>query len=472
MRRNVRPGGGQQIEYVIESLGARGDGVASYDGQPLFTAMTLPGERVRGRIKGTRTAGLKADLLELLSESPARQEPLCPHFGPCGGCSLQHATSDFYRHWKRDLVAQALRRQGFDSDQCLDPLVEIGPHTRRRATFVARLQRGKVAFGFHARESHDVIDLMSCALLRPELMTLVAPLRALLTVLLHSASGKTADVAVTLCAAGADIVLVGRLRLNLKEREAIGTFARGNAVARMTWIDADHSSPRVAQGPDPELLFMRENPVQFFGSVPVTPPAGSFLQPSEEGEKALVSLILAALPPAVAPAVAPCAEPKSGSVAPCAEPKKPESADMMIADLFCGCGTFTFALAHRGRVHAIDGNRAAVVALASSARRFSGRVMTDCRDLVTNPVAAEDFDGGDVVVLNPPRSGAREQCRQLALSTVPVVIYVSCTPSAFARDARILADGGYRLERVTAVDQFIWSGHVELVARFVQTAKN
>ena len=453
MRRKVRPSGGKQIEYVIESLGARGDGVASYDGQPLFTAMTLPGERVRGRIKGTRTVGFKADLLELLSESPARQDPLCPHFGPCGGCVLQHAKPDFYRNWKRDLVVQALKRQGFDADQCLEPLVEIGSHTRRRATFVARLQNGKVAFGFHARESHDVIDVTSCALLRPELMPLIAPLRALLAVLLDSALGKTADVAVTLCAAGADIVLVGRLRLNLKEREAMSTFARDNAVARMAWIDADHSSARGAQDTDPELLFMRENPVQFFGSVPVTPPAGSFLQPSEEGEKALVSLVLAALP-----------------LESCAEPKNPEHANLMIADLFCGCGTFTFALAQRGRVHAIEGNRAAVVALASSARRFSARVTTDWRDLAKSPVAAEDFDGGDVVVLNPPRSGAREQCRQLALSTVPVVIYVSCNPNAFARDARILADGGYRLERVTAVDQFIWSGHVELVARFVQVS--
>lgn len=449
MRRKARPSGGKQIEYVIESLGARGDGVTSYDGQPLFTAMTLPGESVRGRIKGTRTAGLKADLLELLSESPARQDPLCPHFGACGGCALQHATPDFYRNWKRDLVVQALTRQGFDADQCLGPLVEIGPHTRRRATFVARLQRGAVAFGFHARESHDVVDVTSCALLRPELMDLIAPLRVLLRVLLESASGKTADVAVTLCAAGADIVLVGRLRLNLKEREAISTFARDNAVARMTWVDADHSSARGAQ--DPELLFMRENPVQFFGTIPIMLPAGGFLQPSEEGEKALVSLVLAALPL------------KSR-----AESEKPENPDLMIADLFCGCGTFTFALTQRGRVHAIEGNKAAVATLASSARRFSARVTTDCRDLAQNPVAAEDFNGGDVVVLNPPRSGAREQCCQLALSTVPVVIYVSCHPNAFARDARILADGGYRLERVTAVDQFIWSGHVELVARFVQ----
>ncbi|WP_343559195.1 23S rRNA (uracil(1939)-C(5))-methyltransferase RlmD [Kiloniella sp. b19] len=446
MRRKARPGGGKQIEYVIESLGARGDGVSSYDGQPLFTAMTLPGERLRGKVKGTRNVGLKADVLELLEESPDRQDPVCEHFGPCGGCTLQHAKPEFYRKWKRDLVVQSLSRKGFEAEELVGALVEIPAQTRRRAVFAAEFRGKRARLGFHGRESHDLVDIRQCHLLAPELMELVAPLRDLLTVLLapqgQSGAGAKADITVNLSDNGADILLVGKFTLKLEGREAVSAFAQQNRVARISWIDAGNSRDPKARREDPEPLYVGENPVLTFGSVPVTPQPGSFLQPSREGEEALVSLVLDALP---------------------------EDAET-IADLYCGCGTFTFPLSKRGRVHAIEGDPGAVAALSSSARRFSTgfRVTADCRDLAREPVEAEDLEGGDVVVIDPPRAGAKEQCGELAVSDVPVVVYVSCNPNAFARDARILEDGGYRLERVTPVDQFIWSGHVELVARFIR----
>ena len=447
MRRKTRPGGGKQIEYVIESLGVRGDGISSYDGQPLFTAMTLPGERLRGKVKGTRNVGLKADLLELLEESPDRQDPVCVHFGPCGGCSLQHTKPEFYRNWKRNLVVQSLSRKGFDAGELVGALVEIPAQTRRRAVFAAEFQGKRARLGFHERESHGLVDIRQCHLLVPELMALVAPLRDLMAVLLApqrpSKAAIKADITVNLCDNGADILLVGKFTLKLEERKAISVFAQQNRVARISWIAAGNNRDPKVRREEPEPLYVKENPVLVFGSVPVTPQPGSFLQPSREGEEALVSLVLDALP---------------------------EEAET-IADLYCGCGTFTFPLSRRGRVHAIEGDPVAVASLSSSARRFPTgfRVTTDCRDLSRKPVEAEDLEGGDAVVINPPRAGAREQCGELAVSNVPVVVYVSCNPNTFARDARILEDGGYRLEKVTPVDQFIWSGHVELVARFIRS---
>lgn len=434
MRRKVRPGGGKQIEYRINGLGARGDGVSDYEGEPLFTAMSLPGELIKGRIFGRRATGLKAEALELLEESPARQDPNCPHFGPCGGCSLQHAKPAFYRDWKRQLVIQALSRKGFAAEELVEPLLEIPAKTRRRAVFAAEGRGKRTFFGFHQRESHQLVDLQSCALLIPELEALVAPLRHLMGILLGSGNVK-AEVTVNWTDRGADILIAAKLVLKLPEREAVNDFAQANRVAR---ISLQSGKRRGSSEP----LFVKSLPTVTFANVPVVPTAGAFLQASREGEAALVKAVLAAIP---------------------------EGAET-IADLYCGYGTFTFPLSQRGRVHAIEGLSDAVAAVSSSARRFftGHRITTECRDLAREPIRAEDLEGGDVVVLDPPRAGAREQCAELALSNVPVIVYVSCNANAFARDARILEEGGYRLENVKPIDQFIWSGHLELVSRFIR----
>ena len=137
-----------------------------------------------------------------------------------------------------------------------------------------------------------------------------------------------------------------------------------------------------------------------------------------------------------------------------------------VADLFCGLGTFTFPLARRARVLAVDSDAEAIAALTAAAKHAPGLkpIETKVRDLYRMPLAAKELDGFDAVVFDPARSGAQAQAEQLALSKVATIVAVSCNPGTLSRDVRILIDGGYALESVTPIDQFLYAAHVEAVA--------
>jgi 23S rRNA (uracil1939-C5)-methyltransferase len=416
---------------TIHGLGGRGDGLADLDGRPLFVAQALPGERVRVRLVGERAGGLRGELLELIEPSADRRQAPCPHFGACGGCSLQHLDDAVYAGWKRGQVLQALGRRGLDPDS-VGELLRVAPATRRRAALSARQARvasggQDLQLGFYRRDSHHVEDLRSCLLLTPGLIALVAPLRSALAPLVGSDErwGLVASETET----GIDLCLETRRLPELRDREALAAFAVSSDLARVSWRQGDA---------EPEPIVLRRPPVVTFGAVPVTPPPGGFLQPSREGEESLANLVLNGLPPAA----------------------------NQIADLYSGCGTFTFRLAGRAAVSAFEGDGAALEALRAAARRAGlvDRVNAEQRDLARRPLTAEELRPFDCVVFDPPRTGAKAQAALLAQAQVPRVVAVSCSPASFARDARILVDGGYRLTSVVPVDQFPWSGHVELVA--------
>ncbi|MGH6946826.1 MAG: class I SAM-dependent RNA methyltransferase, partial [Kiloniellales bacterium] len=216
MRRKARPGGGRQIETTIAGLGGRGDGLAAFQGRPVFAAYALPGERVRLKVTGERAGGFKAEVLEILEQSPARVEPPCPHFGPCGGCALQHLEESAYRTWKAALIAEALARAGVAAG-ALRPPISIPPGRRRRADFAA-LKRGKrMELGFHARESHEIVDLETCLLLTPGLLALIEPLRALFFELL--VDGEAAEAIFNDCDNGLDLLLASARPLDLAARQ-------------------------------------------------------------------------------------------------------------------------------------------------------------------------------------------------------------------------------------------------------------
>ncbi len=426
MRRRPRPGGGRQIELTIGGLGARGDGLAEWQGRPLFVAQALPGERVRVRLAGEKAGGRRGELLELIAPSAERREPPCPHFGVCGGCSLQHLDDRAYVDWKRGQVLQALAKRGLGEAPVAD-LLRIASGTRRRAVLSASREGQGLQVGFLGRESHRVADLTGCLVVTPSLLALIAPLRQALAPLV--APRERWGLVMSETETGVDLCLQARRSMTLGDREALAALADANDLARVSWQQG-------AQ--DPEPVVQRRAPVVTFGQVAVTPPPGGFLQPSRDGEQALADLVLGGLPPAAG----------------------------RVADLYSGCGTFTFRLAARAAVAAFEGDTAAIGALEAAARRsgLAGRVTAERRDLARLPLTAEDLAPFDCVVFDPPRAGARAQAERLARSRVPRVIAVSCAPATFARDARILADGGYRLVSVVPVDQFPWSGHVELVA--------
>jgi 23S rRNA (uracil1939-C5)-methyltransferase len=386
---------------LILRLAGRGDGVGE---SGRYYPLTAPGDRVAE--DGSIAPG------------PHRQVPPCRHFPECGGCQLQHVDDEAYAGFLRDRIVSALAAQGMPAPDML-PAHISPPNSRRRASL--RAERGG-ALGFNAESSHRVIDMRECHILRPELLALVQPLRALLRSLKPSA---TAGVRMTLADQGVDVLLEKVAVEGLEAAEALGAFARDHRLARLALDDGYGAETRWE--PEPVTVTL--------GGVPVPLPHGAFLQATAEGEAALVEAVRQAVGEA-----------------------------RIVADLFAGLGTFALAL--EGRILAAEAARDAALALKSAAGRAQRQVFVDHRDLYRRPLDPAELDRFEAIVLDPPRAGAKEQSASLARSKVPRIAYVSCNPSTFARDAAVLVQGGYRFDWIAPVGQFRWSTHVELVGAF------
>jgi 23S rRNA (uracil1939-C5)-methyltransferase len=347
---------------------------------------------------------------------------VCKHFGTCGGCAYQDMPADAYRAMKRELVVGALARQGF-ADAAVDEVVEVPPGTRRRAAFKVEKRNGETQMGFHAARSHDIVDMRECLVLTPKLFALVAGLRAMMNVLLDNTEAVELDV--TDSDTGFDVALRGKRVASTAVKAEIARWAVKLKLARVSVGN--------------EVLIDLGAPSARFGNALVKLPPGAFLQPTREGEAALQARVMAAAKGA-----------------------------RRIADLFAGCGTFALVLAEQARVHAVEREPAMLDALAAAARMTQGLkpVTIERRDLFKQPLTPPEIAEFDTVVLDPPRAGAAAQCAQLAQARLKRIVYVSCDPESFARDARILADAGYRMGQITPVDQFLWSSHIELVVVF------
>ncbi|WP_207460371.1 class I SAM-dependent RNA methyltransferase [Azospirillum sp. SYSU D00513] len=429
-----KPAATLTADLTIAEVGARGDGVALHGGTKVFVPLTVPGDRVRVRLgdpSNARGDGVRGELLELLEPGPTRgATAACGHFGACGGCTLQHMTDESYAAWKVGLVRAALARVGL-GEVSMEPLSRTPEAARRRARLAAMRRGRRLLLGFNERQSHRLVDVEACPVLVPALAALVAPLRALLAEVLPD--GEGCDVVLADLEGGIDLLLVGPRRLDRAARDWLTGFAEVE-VARISWQADDRGSP--------EPIVHRRPVAARFAGVPVTPAPGAFLQASAQGEAALVAAVLKEIEPVVAA----------------------KGAKARVADLFAGLGTFSLPLATLCAVHAVEGDAPAMASLAKAASGL--RLVTETRDLFENPLTAKELARFDAVVFDPPRAGAAAQAEALAASKVPLVVAVSCNPATFARDARALADGGYRLERVYPVDQFLWSAHVELVGLF------
>ena len=430
MRRRARPGGGKQAELTVESLGGRGDGVTTFEGRPVFLPGVLPGERVRAKLVSPKSGGFRGEVMELLETAPERVDPPCRHFGPCGGCSLQMMAPDAYRTWKAGLVEEALRKRGVTAGR-VAPLIEAPERSRRRATLAAQRTGSRVVLGFHEQLSHRIVDLEDCLILRPALFALLAPLRGLLAAVLPP-KGK-ADLQMLDSETGVDLTIAAEGTPGLAQREAMAAFAETHDLARLSWRSGEE---------EPELIAQRRHPLVTLGGVAVEPAPGAFLQATAEGEAALTRAVEDFLP----------------------------GEGGRYADLYSGIGSFSFPLAGKGPLHAVEGDLAALAALQAAANRagLGGRVSVDQRDLARQPLQPEELNRFDAVVLDPPRAGAREQSEAIALSGLSRVVMLSCNPNSFARDARTLADAGFACEEVRPIDQFLWTGHLELAALFTR----
>ena len=406
-------------EVSIVALDAHGQGVAA---NGAIVPLALPGDRTLVKLEGKR-----AELIETLNAAPDRAAPICRWFGRCGGCAAQHMSASLYRQWKRGLVVEALAREGVVA--AVEDLVDAHGAGRRRATFHARFPHGTPdEVGFMRARSHDIIAIDNCPLFNPGMAAAIPAARALSADL--RGLMKPLDIGVTATLDGLDIDLRGSGPLERAEAQKLARTADALDLARVS----NHG----------EVVIERRSPRVAFGEALVRLPPGGFLQATEAGEMWLAAFAERAL----------------------ADSKR-------IADLFCGAGAFALRLARQHEIFAADADSAAVAALARATAATPGlrKLVAETRDLFRRPLRPDKLAAFDAVLIDPPRAGALEQARELAASELPLVVSISCNAATFARDARILVEGGFLIEAVTPLDQFRFSPHVEIAAVFRRPRK-
>ena len=408
-------------QLTIARLGHRGDGIADTNTGPAFVPYALPGERVT--VEAVAGHPDRRHLLRVDSPSHERIAPVCKHFGVCGGCAMQHWSLAEYHAWKRSLVVEALAAANLIAPVD-EQIVDAHGQGRRRATLHAR--RGPhdmLEVGFTTPRAHHIVAIDRCPILAPGLDGAIAAAWAIAEIL--KPAGKPLDIQATVTGSGMDVDVRGSGPLTPARSTALARIAEKHRLARIT----RHG----------ELVAQQGQPLLQVGRAQVPLPPGAFLQATEAGEAALAKSVIE----------------HAGDA-------------KRIADLFCGIGTFALRLAERARVTAADSDAPAIKALQGARGAGLKPVEAQQRDLFRRPLMAAELKPFDAVVFDPPRQGAEAQARELAKSAVPVVIAVSCDATTFARDAALLAEGGYKLTRVTAVDQFRYSFHVEIVAKFAR----
>jgi 23S rRNA (uracil1939-C5)-methyltransferase len=407
-------------QLTITRLGHRGDGIADTPPGPVYVPFALPGETVT--VEPVAGHPDRRHLDHVDKPSHERAAPICKHFTQCGGCAMQHWSLAEYHLWKRGLVAEALSAAGVIAP--VADIIDAHGQGRRRAVLHARRGvRDVLEVGFTAPRAHHIVAIDRCPVLAPGLDGAVAAAWAIAEIL--KPADKPLDIQVTATDSGMDVDVRGSGPLNSGRMTALAGVAEKHKLARIT-----RHGELVAQAAQPRMKIGR-------AQVPLPP--GAFLQATAEGEATLARLVLDHV-----------------------------GAAKRVADLFCGIGTFALRLAERARVTAADSEASAVKALERAAANTSGLkpVEAQTRDLLRRPLMAAELKGFDAVVFDPPRQGAEAQARELVKSAVLVVVAVSCDATSFARDARILVNGGYKLVSVTPVDQFRYSFHVEMVGKF------
>ena len=410
-------GAGQSLKIElqtlkIERLGQRGEGVARGDAGAVYVPYALGGEIVEAQVKGDRGA-----LSRVLEASVDRVAPICAHYGVCGGCAVQALRTAAYADWKRGLLVDALAHAGLQVN--VAPLVAAQGEGRRRATFHARGH----AVGFMQSRAHEIVEIERCPVLAPGLDGALGVSRAIAKTLANH--DRPLDILATATLSGMDIDLHGAGKIAAHELQRLIGLAGEHDLARL-------SNHGVA-------IVTRREPMLAMGAAHVVPPPGAFLQATLAAEEIISARVAQAMPRA-----------------------------RKIADLFSGVGTFALRLAREAEVHAVELNPPALGALtrAANGAAWLRAVSSEARDLFRRPLFGDELAPFDAVVFDPPRAGAQAQAGALAQSSVPVIVAISCNIASFTRDAALLAAGGYALESVTPIDQFVYSAHVEIVAVF------
>lgn len=416
--RSAPPAAPEERILEISAIGGRGDAVTAGAEGPIYAPFALPGEKVRALVTGGR-----ADVVEVLEPSADRQAAACRHFGRCGGCQLQHWKDEPYLAWKRDQVVEALERRGLGG-AVVEPTVPAWGEGRRRAAFHAARIKAQARIGFIERGGARLTPITQCPVLVPALEAVALKLGPLAELVLPQRGEITLQCLAT--DAGVDVAIKGAGRPQALHRaglEALSNAANDLNLARLSM--------------DGEVVVERAKPSLRMGRAIVNPPPGSFLQPTAQGEETLSRLAMEAL----------------------------AGAERVI-DLFSGIGTFALRAAEFADVVAAESDADMLAALKKAADS-AGSALRDVqilrRDLLRTPLSSLEMKKFDAAVIDPPRSGARLQAEQIARAPIRKVAYVSCDAGSFARDVKVMIEHGFTLTRITPVDQFRWSPHVEVV---------
>ncbi|HEY1505865.1 MAG TPA: class I SAM-dependent RNA methyltransferase [Stellaceae bacterium] len=420
-------------DFRIDALSPKGEGIGMAKRERVYIDRALPGDRVTAKLRRDVDGVWRGDVLGIVEASPHRAEALCPHYALCGGCALQHASDVFYRDWKAGIVRDALAAKGLAPTRWREP-VFLPPGGRRRVTFTAEKQGTAITLGYSRRRQRQVVAIASCLIADPAIMALRAKLSPLLAPLLQE--GKPATAFVQTVGRQTELVITGPVGGGGVPDEA----ARDAMVALADELAIDRVSWRAHLGDVPDVMIERSKLRAHFGALTVALPPLGFLQPTPAGEAALVAAVMGALPPSA-----------------------------RFADLFAGSGTFTGPMLARGPVDAFENSAPTIRMLDEAKGSLPLKVIR--RDLYRAPLTRVEAERYDAIVFDPPRAGAEAQAHELAAAATSVLVAVSCNPASFARDARILVDGGYRLDSVQVIDQFTFSHHVELVAAFSRAGR-
>ena len=402
-------------KLFISRLGHQGDGIAETAEGPVYVSGALPGEEVHATISKTR-----GSVVDILTSSPDRVDPLCRHFSVCGGCTTQHLAEPAYLEWKRQIVVQALKSHAIDGP--VSAVHSCPAQSRRRAVF-SIVRAGKaVLLGYHEKASHRLVGIRECPVLVPEITAALAGLHKLAGLLLP----RRGELRLT--------VLATPSGLDAAFENTDKDYERRFADLSRLAIELDLARLSV----NGETVLEQRPPTLDIGGLAVVAPPAAFVQATEGSETMLAQLV------------------QDGVIG-----------AKRVADLFAGLGTFGLRIAQKAAVHAVEGNANALKAFDQALRKHKGlkKVTLERRDLFRRPLMPAELNAFDAIVFDPPRAGAKAQADHIANSAVPTVIAVSCNPATLARDLKILIDGGYRLENITPVDQFLFSPHVECVAR-------
>lgn len=423
----------RSVTVTTTALGARGDGIGTYGDEAVYIDGAMAGEVVVTDILRGHDNIQRGFVKDIVQAAPERATPPCPHAADCGGCAVQHMAPDFYRDWKIARLQGALSFAKVEATEWLPP-VFIPAGTRRRASLTLLRRNKDLWIGYRRRRSHDIIRAQSCAVLAPALWDRLQSMAPYLHRMVQD--NRPASLFLQSTDSGVDVVITGPVGRkgtpDLSVHEAAGEMLNACGVARIGWRAKDRDAV--------EILLQAGPVLHDFGGLRVTLPVMAFMQPSRDGEAALVRDVLDFAPPSFRKA----------------------------ADLFSGCGTFTGPLLARGPVDAVEGDGPAHNALAAPARTVSG-LNAVRRDLFKDPLSPDELDTYDHVVIDPPRAGAFAQVKAIARAEdLASLTYVSCNPATFARDAAILCEHGWCLAKIRPVDQFIWSDHIELTAHFTR----